>query len=107
MDNLEQTAKIHLNHNVAKRNLAEKAEESLTLAYEGGLFKVTPELISFVSTYTELPNFEILKDIYDTPIKITDIVDFQHKIIQKYNEVMNGWHQEYEELSRIRKPEKL
>lgn len=109
MSNLEKTAKTLLDHNVQKRNAAEKAEQSLTLAYNGGLFKVTPFLIDHTGLFRDGFDYHYLKDEYDNPIRFTmdEWFEFHKKAKQKYQEVMNDWYNEYEELKRVRKPEQL
>ena len=51
-----------------KRILREKILADLHMTYNQGLFKITPEIISFVSVW---PNEELfLEDVYQNPIKI-------------------------------------
>lgn len=114
MENLEKIAKHHLDQSVLRKNLAEKADQSLTLAYNGGLFVITQELIAFAETlmrfdeYTgSYPEGYHLKDSYNNPIKIDDVHHFLHALITRYTEVMNDWHQEFEDLKTIRKADQL
>jgi hypothetical protein len=80
--------------------LREKIQTDLHLAHAGGLFKITPELIAFVKTW---PVDELyLEDTYNNPIKI-DRQTFLIQAQQHYQLVMNQWHNEYEELKKIRK----
>ena len=80
--------------------LREKIQTDLHLAHAGGLFKITPELIAFVKTW---PVDELyLEDTYNNPIKI-DRQTFLIQAQQHYQLVMNRWHNEYEELKKIRK----
>jgi hypothetical protein len=80
--------------------LREKIQTDLHLAHAGGLFKITPELIAFVKTW---PVDELyLEDTYNNPIKI-DRQTFLVQAQQHYQLVMNRWHNEYEELKKIRK----
>jgi hypothetical protein len=80
--------------------LREKIQTDLHLAHAGGLFKITPELIAFVKTW---PVDELyLEDTYNNPIKI-DRQTFLVRAQQHYQLVMNQWHNEYEELKKIRK----
>jgi hypothetical protein len=66
----------------------------------GGLFKVTPELLAFVKTW---PVDELyLEDVYENPIKI-DRQTFLVTAQQHYQTVMNTWHQQYEELKTKRR----
>jgi hypothetical protein len=80
--------------------LREKIQTDLHLVHAGGLFKITPELIAFVKTW---PVDELyLEDTYNNPIKI-DRQTFLVQAQQHYQLVMNQWHNEYEELKKIRK----
>jgi hypothetical protein len=80
--------------------LREKIQTDLHLAHAGGLFKITPELIAFVKTW---PVDELyLEDTYNNPIKI-DRQTFLVQAQQHYQLVMNQWHNEYQELKKIRK----
>lgn len=70
------------------------------MAHSGGLFKITPELIAFVKTW---PIDELyIEDIYQNPIAIDRQV-FLVTAQQHYQQVMNRWHNEYEQLKKIRK----
>lgn len=83
-----------------KRTLREKIQTDLHFPYNGGLFKVTPELLAFVKTW---PVDELyLEDVYENPIKIDRQV-FLVTAQQHYQTVMNTWHQQYEELKTKRR----
>ena len=70
------------------------------MPFNNGMFKLTPELLAFVSTWP----LEVLylEDTYQNPIEIDKQV-FLVKAQQHYHAVMNDWHQQHEELKRIRK----
>ena len=87
-------------YQINKRILREKILTDLHVPYAGGLFKVTPELIAFLSTWDGDELF--LEDTYQNPIKIqrTELLDL---CSQHYQMVMNTWHVQHEELKRIRK----
>lgn len=83
-----------------KRILREKIQTDLHMTHNGGMFKVTPELLAFVKTW---PVDELyLEDIYENPIQIDRQV-FLVTAQQHYQTVMNQWHHDYEELKKIRK----
>lgn len=93
---------IHLatSYQINKRILREKIQTDLHLAHNGGLFKITPELIGFVKTW---PVDEIyLEDVYQNPVQI-DRQTFLITAQQHYQQVMNRWHNEHEALKKIRK----
>jgi hypothetical protein len=83
-----------------KRTLREKIQTDLHVTHNGGLFKVTPELLAFVKTW---PVDELyLEDVYENPIKIERQI-FLVTAQQHYQTVMNTWHQQYEELKTKRR----
>lgn len=83
-----------------KRILRERIQTDLHLAHNGGLFKITPGLISFVK---EWPVDELyIEDIYENPIQVDRQV-FLIQAQQHYSRVMNEWHQQHAELKKIRK----
>lgn len=85
---------------INKQILREKIQTDLHMTHNGGMFKITPELLSFVKTW---PVDELyLEDIYENPVKIDRQV-FLVTAQQHYQTVMNRWHQDYEELKKIRK----
>ena len=87
-------------YQVNKRILREKIQTDLHFAHNGGLFKITPELLAFVQTW---PVDELyLEDTYQNPIQIDKSV-FLVTAQQHYQQVMNTWHQQHAELKRIRK----
>jgi hypothetical protein len=80
--------------------LREKIQTDLHFAHNGGLFKITPELLAFVQTW---PIDELyLEDTYQNPIRIDKQI-FLVTAQQHYHKVMNRWHQEHAELKKIRK----
>jgi hypothetical protein len=83
-----------------KQILREKIQTDLHFAHNGGLFKITPELLAFVATW---PIDELyLEDTYQNPVEIDRQV-FLVQAQQHYQKVMNRWHNEHAELKRIRK----
>jgi hypothetical protein len=83
-----------------KQILREKIQTDLHFVYNSGLFKATPELFAFVSTW---PNEELfLEDTYQNPIKIQRS-EFLELCRQHYQTVMNTWHIQHEEIKRVRK----
>jgi len=85
---------------VNKRILREKIQTDLHMTHNGGMFKISPELLAFVQTW---PVDELyLEDIYENPIQINRQV-FLITAQQHYQTIMNRWHHEYEQLKKIRK----
>lgn len=105
MSELEKlTAEIRraTDYQINKRILREKIQTDLHVAYNGGLFKVTPEIIVFANLQTLNEHF-YLEDVYGNPIHITSPREFTELCMEHYQQVMNRWHQEHNELKRLRK----
>jgi hypothetical protein len=91
-----------------QENLKLLMKNKLMLPYEGGLFKVDKELISFVGVLLTAgeTNF-IFIDKNDIPIGITDLEDFYQKIIEKYRTVLRQYLRNYQTLSEARDIKKV
>jgi hypothetical protein len=83
-----------------KRILREKIQTDLHVPYNGGLFKVTPELLAFVATYRYTAMY--LEDTYGNPVEISRD-EFRTLCEEHFQQVMNTWHQQHAELKRLRK----
>ena len=84
----------------ARKTLTERIEQMLFVTVNGGLFKVTPELIAFVSCWDTDTLY--LKDLYDRPIEL-DRMEILGKFKQAYQCAMNEWHLEFNKLVKVRK----
>ena len=91
--------KARFNHNSAKAYLKDKYESKLCVADQGGLWKITPELISAVNSFTT--DTVVLTDIYDNPVKVNR-ADLLIKLEKTYNDVMEQWHSEWTILEKAR-----
>lgn len=103
MSDLEQlTNEIRLatDYQTNKRILREKIQTDLQVPYNGGLFKVSPELIAFLTSWDSDELY--LEDTYQNPIKINR-AEFLSLCKQHYQMVMNSWHIQHEEIRRARK----
>lgn len=91
--------KARFNHNSAKSYLKDKYESKLCVASQGGLWKITPELIMFLDNAgsEEL----ILLDAYENPIKVKRQELF-YTVRNTYNYVMEQWHNEWSTLEKAR-----
>lgn len=80
--------------------MRERTETQLHIAFNGGLFKASPELILFLNM--DWSDSEIIvRDSYDNPVKV-DRIALVEKLKSAYQFAMNQWHIEYEELTKIR-----
>ena len=100
LDNIVDEIRLATDFQTNKRILREKIQTDLHMTHNGGMFKITPELLAFVKTWPV--NELYLEDVYENPIMI-DRQTFLVTAQQHYQTVMNQWHQEYENLRKIRK----
>lgn len=92
-------AKARFNHNSAKAQLKDKYEGKFIVAEQGGLWKATPELISFLNSMDD--NFIILIDNFNNPVQVNR--DQLLSIIKDtYQKVMLDWYKEWKEIETNR-----
>jgi hypothetical protein len=92
---LIQSNKARFNLNSQKEQLKEKYQSKLIFAEQGGLWKADSTLFSLLSL-NQMKEC-VLLDIYENPIKVQR-EDLLNRANQVYNDTMNLWHQEFEEL---------
>ena len=97
---LKDMAERRFDHDLYRKNLKERVEGQLTIAYNGGLFKSTPELIAFLYSWDE--DDLVLQDLHSRPIPVKR-VDLLGKLKEAYQFAMNAWKVDYEQASTIRK----
>jgi hypothetical protein len=73
INKLEEFAGQRLDHTRQRAVLKEQQEQRLQIAYNGGLFVVSQELLTFVNV---CENGVVILDSYSIPIKIDDVDDF-------------------------------
>jgi hypothetical protein len=100
LENITNQIRLATDYQINKRILREKITTDLHLPYNGGLFKVTPELIAFLNAWDNDELF--LEDTYQNPIKVNR-TEFLALCKQHYQIVMNTWHIQHEEIKRARK----
>jgi len=113
----KEVVKKKFNQKVAHATKRETILGLLSLPYNGGLFKVTHELISFcelmslrqqIAQQSDLEaNPTVVLDQFENPILIEDPVDFTQKLWQRYYEVTNEYYAELGKIRQIRKPDQI
>ena len=100
IDQLVTEIRLATDYQINKRILREKIQTDLQVTHNGGLFKVSPELIAFLNSWDSDELF--LEDTYQNPIKVnrTELLSLCK---QHYQMVMNTWHIQHEEIKRARK----
>lgn len=102
------TANYQLTLNIQKQNIKLNLENKLIYATGGGLFKITPDLISFVSALNVAGREQtILLDVNSNPIEIKDLHEFLDTIIDIYYENMNEYLFEFRTFQKKRSTKAL
>lgn len=91
--------KARFNHNLAKDYLKDKYESKLVFADQNGLWKVTPEFLTFLKASTT--ESLVLVDTYNNPIEV-DRIKLLEKADKLYTETMSEWASEWKQLERQR-----
>lgn len=87
-------------HAAARRVLKEKYQAKLTFAYAGGMWRAGPELLVMLNSCPKETEI-VLEDLYGTPIKV-DTTELQQQVFGRWQEQMNAWLVEYEQINRQR-----
>ena len=92
-------AKARFNHNSAKAQLKDKYDGKFIIAEQGGLWKATPELISFLNSMDD--NFIVLIDNFNNPVQVNR-EQLLAVLKNTYQKVMLEWHEEWKEIETVR-----
>lgn len=93
-------ARARFDHVAAKRLLKEKYQARMVFGYNGGLFKAGPELLTLLHACPVEDSIVIL-DLYENPVKVNPL-ELQHLAQDRWQEQMNAWLVEYDDLSKKR-----
>lgn len=93
-------ARARFDHASARRVLKEKYEAKMIFAYAGGMWRAGPELLTVLQSCPVDDDIVIL-DLYSNPVKINPL-DLQHLAFDRWQEQMNAWLLEYEEVNKKR-----
>lgn len=102
------TANYRITLNTQKQNARLRLERELTYSAHGGIFAITPELISFLQTLIQLgKSSTILLDMNKNPIEIPDIAQLLESVVERYYECMNEFIVEFKSIQRARSTKAL
>jgi hypothetical protein len=93
-------ARARFDHVAAKRVLKEKYQARMLFAHRGGMWRAGPELLAMLQSVPVEDDVVIL-DLYENPIKINPL-ELQHLAQDRWQEQMNAWLVEHDELSKRR-----
>jgi hypothetical protein len=91
--------RTRFDHAAAKKILKEKYEAKLTFGFNGGMFKSTPEMITFLSLYGD--QLIVVQDLYDTPVQV-NAEQLKDEMQKRWYEQMNAWLVEWNKLQKKR-----
>jgi hypothetical protein len=98
-DQIISHARARFDHAQAKQVLKEKYQAKMLFAYAGGMWRAGPELLTMLLC---VPGTEsVILDLYNNPVKIINTELF-NLAQQRWQEQMNSWLVEHEELSKKR-----
>jgi hypothetical protein len=101
-DQLLAHSRARFEHEAARKTLREKYQAKLTFAHAGGMWSAGPELINILTaSLAHGQKGLVLLDMYETPV----MVDYKELLTvaqQRWQEQMNAWLVEYEELNKNR-----
>jgi hypothetical protein len=87
-------SRARFDHAVAKRILKEKYQARMLFAYNGGMFRAGPELLTLLQAIPVEDDVVVL-DLYENPVKITP-QELQYLVLDRWQEQMNAWLVEHE-----------
>ena len=98
-EQLVKEIKSRFDHATQKKLLREKYHSKMTFAHAGGMWRAGPELLALLQS---CPTEDaVLEDLDGTPVKV-NVLELQHLTHDRWQEQMNGWLVEHQELSRQR-----
>ena len=98
-ENLVKTIRERFDYDASKQVLKEKYESKLLFADAGGMWKANSSLIVLLSSLTD--NEVVITDSYGNPCKVNR-EQLLEKSKQRYQEQMNAWLNEFNEVNRQR-----
>ena len=98
-DDLISHSRARFDHVAAKRILREKYKARMIFAHDGGMWRAGPELLNILATVS--PGDAVLLDLYETPVRV-NVPELFAKSHERWQEQMNAWLVEHDELSKKR-----
>lgn len=94
---------------IQRKNLKEKIEAKLTYGFNGGLFYIDKNLLTFVDMLcnNDRTSGIVILDLNNNPILIDDVITFKEEVFARYFEATNEYFEKYQNLKKSRSVEKL
>jgi hypothetical protein len=93
-------ARARFDHVAARRVLKEKYSARMLFAYQGGMFRAGPELLTLLHACPVEDNIVIL-DIYENPVQVNP-GELQRLAHDRWQEQMNAWLVEHDQINQRR-----
>ena len=97
-DQIISHSRARFDHATARRVLKEKYQAKFTFAHAGGLWQAGPELLTTLKCCT---GDVVILDLYEAPVRV-NAEEFYEQVLQRWQEQLNAWLVEYEELNKKR-----
>ena len=97
-DQLISHSRARFEHEAARRTLREKYQAKFTFAHAGGMWQAGPELLTTLKCCT---GTVVILDLYENPIQV-NAEEFYELVLQRWQEQLNAWLVEYQELNKKR-----
>lgn len=98
-DELVTHSRARFEHAAAKRVLKEKYQAKLNFGWNGGMFRASPEMISFLSLYADQDI--VVQDLYENPVAV-NAKDLCEHMKLRMQEQMTAWLYDYNALTARR-----
>jgi hypothetical protein len=94
---------------IQRKTLKEKIAARLTYGFNGGIFKIDRDLLTFVQVLETNGRTEgvVLLDSNENPVLIEDLSTFKDEIFDRYFSATNEYFEEYQKLKKSRSVESL
>lgn len=99
-DQLIAHSRARFEHEISKQTLREKYQAKMLFAYRGGMWRAGPDLNNLIVACGRTGEI-VLPDLYDNPVKV-DAQELVSMSQERWNEQMNAWYVEYEQLNKNR-----
>lgn len=99
IDAIVKQSRARFDHEAAKRALKEKYQAKLMFAYNGGMWKAGPELLTLLACCQDAE--VVIQDLYENPVQVR-VDDLEALAYQRWQEQLNAWLAEFNTISRER-----
>ena len=94
---------------IQKNTLKEKIDAKLTYGFNGGLFRIDRNLLTFVEILCNKGRVEgvVILDSNENPILLDNLEEFRDEIFGRYFEITHEYYESNENLKKSRSVKKL